>query len=81
MLDFLSKADIKVPQDLSVIGIDNSLIAEHTTPPLTSINHPKELLGKAVAENLLKKLADPAFDATLEFEPKIVERASVKKIL
>ena len=28
MLDFLAKTDITVPQDLSVIGIDNSLIAE-----------------------------------------------------
>lgn len=80
LLEFLKAQGKRVPQDISVISIDNAALAQHSTPPLTTINHPKEILGKMAAENLLKKIETPSFDANWDFEPKIVERDSIAKI-
>ena len=80
LLAVLAKNDLEVPRDLSVVSVDNSVLAEHSTPPLTSVNHPKEVLGKAVAENLLRRIESPAYDASVEFEAKLVERDSVRQL-
>mgnify|MGYP003623379236 CR=1 FL=1 len=77
LLGFLHRHGRKVPQEISVISVGNSGLAEFCEPPLTSVNHPKEILGKVVAENLMKKIQQPGFDATVDFEAKLVERQSV----
>lgn len=79
MLEFLAERGIDVPGDMSVVSIDNAALAEHSTPPLTTVNHPKEILGKTAAENLIKKIESPAFDATWEFDAKLIERGTVKR--
>lgn len=77
---FLKQQGVRVPEDISVVSVDNASLAEHTTPPLSSINHPKEILGQMAAENLLKRINNPGFDANHEFEAKLVERSSIKKL-
>lgn len=79
LLSFLAKEGLSVPADMSVISIDNATLAQTTNPPLTSIHHPKEALGVVLAENMIKMIHDPDFDASLAFEPKLVERNSIKK--
>lgn len=79
-LTFLAKEGFAVPDDFSLVSIDNAALVETTRPPLSSVNHHKEKLGVVVAENMLKMINDPDFDANLEFEPKLVERDSVKSI-
>ncbi|WP_242875648.1 GntR family transcriptional regulator [Anaerobium acetethylicum] len=74
------KEGIRVPEDMSVIGIDNSDLATHCEVPLTSIELPAQDLGRLAAENLIKLMEDSSFDAGFEFVPKIVERNSVKKV-
>lgn len=76
----LKKAGIRVPDELSVIGIDNSPLAEICEVPITSLAHPMQTLGEACAQNILCLLEDPLFEATLEFQPKLVKRSSVMRI-
>ncbi|HOO27061.1 MAG TPA: GntR family transcriptional regulator [Lachnospiraceae bacterium] len=52
----LEAEGLKVPQDLSVTGYDNSFIAENGPVRLTTISHPKERLGEMVAKLLLEKI-------------------------
>ena len=40
----------KIPEDLSVVGIDNSDLARLNPVPLTSVGHPMEALGTRAAE-------------------------------
>ncbi len=43
--EFISEANrlgINVPQDVAVLGFDNQLIAELTTPGITTVHQPTE---------------------------------------
>ena len=42
-----------MPEDLSIVGIDNSELARLCPVPLTSVENPVEELGKSVAEKIL----------------------------
>jgi LacI family transcriptional regulator len=45
-----------VPDDLSVVGIDNLEMAAHVSPALTTVHIPTARIGEAAAETLLKRL-------------------------
>lgn len=47
---------LRVPQDLSLVGIDNLEIALHTNPALTTVHLPTGQLGEKAANYLLSKL-------------------------
>jgi LacI family transcriptional regulator len=47
---------VQVPQDISVIGLDDIHLAEFTTPPLTTIRIPRMQLAQVCFEVLLEKL-------------------------
>ena len=72
---------IKIPSDISVIGVDNfELICEHTNPTLTSIEpdfkRGGELAALMLIENITSKSPSPN-DNVLSFGPlRIVRRAS-----
>ena len=68
---------IRVPEDVSVISIDDSDLARHSEVPITSLPHPKENLGKKAAETLLQMIAGKKKDLTYEFDTRVVERESV----
>lgn len=76
---------INVPNELSLVSIDNSDIAINCEVPLTSVAHPKELLGKKAAEELIKiinskhKKDDSTLYKSYEFEPELTVRGSTVK--
>ncbi len=74
------KHEIKVPEDLSLVSIDNSDIAANCEVPLTSVAHPMIKLGKMAATNLIQMIKGEIKDATYEFIPELTERESVKII-
>lgn len=47
---------LRVPELLSIIGIDNIDLAAYTTPPLTTIDQPKYAIGKAAFELLVERI-------------------------
>ncbi|HYH04496.1 MAG TPA: LacI family DNA-binding transcriptional regulator [Bacillota bacterium] len=49
----LQDAGIRVPEDFSVIGFDNSLIGSYTNPTLSTINVPKYEIGQALIRSLI----------------------------
>lgn len=67
----------QIPEDLSVIGIDNSDLARLNSVPITSVGHPMEALGIRSAEAMLELIKDPNSDVTYEFPVALKERASV----
>lgn len=59
-LHSLRAAGRRVPEDVAVVGFDDSPIAAHTDPPLTSVRQPVEEMGRAMARVLLEAIDDPA---------------------
>ena len=47
---------LKIPEDVAVIGFDNSTISNFTVPPLTTVEIPRDQIGKTVLELLLKRI-------------------------
>jgi len=48
---------LRVPQDISLIGVDDIALAGHAHPPLTTINQPKYHMGK-LAVQTLRRMSD-----------------------
>ncbi len=71
---------IRIPEDLSVVSIDNSDLADICSIPFTSCDHPKEMLGVRTAENLLKMIENPSFDGSCLFSVSPVYRNSVRSL-
>ncbi|MFE9407530.1 LacI family DNA-binding transcriptional regulator [Streptomyces sp. NPDC006704] len=46
----------RVPEDTALVGFDDSAIARHMDPPLTSVRQPIEDMGRAMAELLLTEI-------------------------
>ena len=78
LLDLLEEKGVKVPEDLSIVGIDDANIAQ--IRDLSSFPHPKEELGRKAAENLLHMIEDPSFDGNYLFDAQPVRRGSVKQL-
>ncbi|MEE1941298.1 LacI family DNA-binding transcriptional regulator [Streptomyces sp. TRM 70361] len=49
----------RVPDDVAVVGFDDSIIARHTDPPLTSVRQPIEKIGRTITELLLQEIEKP----------------------
>lgn len=53
----LKKEGYSIPEDVSVLGFDDTYLALACDPQLTSLIHPKEQMGRDAAETLLSMLA------------------------
>ncbi|NLG04295.1 MAG: substrate-binding domain-containing protein, partial [Clostridia bacterium] len=77
----LDRYGIRVPEDISITGYDNSLIAENGPVKLTTISHPQEKIGEMVAELLLEKINgvnDKDSKVTRVIKPELIIRSSCK---
>jgi DNA-binding LacI/PurR family transcriptional regulator len=79
-LQVLRDAGRRVPDDVSVIGFDDSPLALTTHPPLTTVRQPPEEMGRTMVEVLLDQLADedPGRVHTRVLETSLVERGSTR---
>ncbi|WEK61866.1 MAG: LacI family DNA-binding transcriptional regulator [Candidatus Microbacterium colombiense] len=75
-LTVLRSAGLRVPEDIALVGFDDSPVAISTDPPLTTMRQPMYAQGEAMAGVLLSRLAgrDPAHTTILPTE--LVVRAS-----
>lgn len=80
LVNILSKAGRRVPEDISIVGIDNSGVAKFCPVPLTSVENPAEELGRTAAESIVGKILRNENMETQEFMPKLVMRSSVQVI-
>lgn len=78
LMKVLRKEKIRVPEDLSIVSVDDSELAVLNDVKLTSVPYPMEALGERAAHNLLKMIQDPKFDGNYEYDLHISERDSVK---
>lgn len=71
---------IRIPEDLSIVGIDNSDLARFCEIPFTSAVNPVQKLGEIAAEMMIEKLRGTGELETVELMPELVIRNSVKVI-
>ena len=74
----LRERGLRVPHDVAVIGFDDSVIARHTDPPLTTVHQPIEKMGQEMVRLLLAKIdgTDDPGDCEIVLSTSLVVRAS-----
>ena len=78
--DGLAKYNLRVPQDVSVIGYDDSQIASVLSPALTTIRQPIYEMGKAAARILIEHSKNPEMAPVVkEFDLELIVRESTRK--
>jgi len=81
-IEVLAASGVRVPQDISVTGFDDTLMARMTSPPLTTVRQPFREMGRCAVDRLLVQIAgsagtdesDPAegdSDQAAEYSPRI----------
>ncbi len=80
-LSALREHKIQVPNDVSVIGFDDVLLARFLHPQLTTIRYPIEAMGTAAAQLALHLSGENTeMPAEQLFTTQLVQRESVRKI-
>ncbi|KUF15313.1 LacI family DNA-binding transcriptional regulator [Streptomyces silvensis] len=68
---------LQVPDDVSVVGFDDSVLIAFTDPPLTTIRKPVPAMGQAAVRTLLEEIGGtPAPHSEFVFMPELVVRGS-----
>jgi DNA-binding LacI/PurR family transcriptional regulator len=71
------RAGLRVPEDVSVVGYDDSAFMNCTDPPLTTVRQPIEPMGRAAIDLLVAQIGgEPVAADELLFEPELVVRGS-----
>lgn len=73
--------NLKVPDDISIVGFDDIWLSKISSPPLTTIRVYKEELGSIAVRALLKNIQNRVATFVNTIVPtKLIERDSVKRI-
>lgn len=72
--------DLKVPDDISVVSFDDSILATATNVRLTSVRHPKEELGRHAARLLFNMIEIGVEKPRFLYDPELVVRDSCKEL-
>ncbi|MFE0273510.1 LacI family DNA-binding transcriptional regulator [Streptomyces sp. NPDC058992] len=68
---------LEVPDDISVVGFDDSPLIAFTDPPLTTVRKPVPAMGQAAVRTLLEEIGrTPAPHSEFVFMPELVVRGS-----
>ncbi|WP_163538520.1 GntR family transcriptional regulator [Gracilibacillus sp. YIM 98692] len=86
LLDIIRKFHLRVPQDISIVGFDDSFMAEVTEVKLTTVKHPQSEMGELAAKavlDMIKRSRGPRSNTEKDmvlFEPELVVRHSTARL-
>lgn len=76
----LRQLGFSIPNDISVVGEDNSVLSRLSDMNLTTTSHPQELLGEKAANWMIETIDTDKIQPEERIDTYIIERNSVKKI-
>jgi len=80
-IDRLKAVGLRVPQDISAIGFDDSENATACEPPLTSVRVPRFLIGKLAGRTVIDHINTPDLDhAAIVLKTTLTIRESVRAL-
>ncbi|KMT65512.1 LacI family DNA-binding transcriptional regulator [Catenovulum maritimum] len=82
-MSMLQDHNLRVPEDISIIGYDDVLLARYCRPKLTTIKYPIELMATRAAELALSfnaQNAETKASTTYKYTPTLIKRDSVSKL-
>ncbi|MDO4322124.1 MAG: LacI family DNA-binding transcriptional regulator [Lachnospiraceae bacterium] len=79
LMHFLQERGIKIPEDISIVGFDDSPICTYCVPELTTVRQDVSLRAKHAVTMLQKLKNNTAEPSAMRLPVFLVERQSVKK--
>jgi DNA-binding LacI/PurR family transcriptional regulator len=77
----LNDGGVRVPRDVSIVGIDDLYLDALISPTITSIRQPIPEIAEAMVAKLVRRIAAPSLaPAEQVFRPALVVRNSVRKL-
>ncbi|TWK46275.1 Arabinose metabolism transcriptional repressor [Bacillus paralicheniformis] len=83
VLDVVREFGLKVPEDISIVGYDNSHLSEASEVKLTSVTHPKMQMGIEAAKWMIAKVEGRntnQLEHSTVYKPELVVRHSTAKL-
>lgn len=77
IVDNLYSQGLRIPDDISIIGNDDSSLSKIGSIKMTTLKHPKEEMGKDAAEWIIKTIEKNSEQKSILYEPILIERDSV----
>ncbi|HEX3048791.1 MAG TPA: GntR family transcriptional regulator [Bacillota bacterium] len=79
-LEAIRMAGLKVPEDISIIGYNDSTLTTFSEIKLTSIKHPKQELGQEAARLIISMIQGRIEKPRLVYQPELIIRSSCRRI-
>ena len=80
MSQFMSRG-LRVPEDVSVIGFDNIIMADYSNPPLTTIRQPAYETGSLATQTIIDRIEGRrSTNCRVNLAPQLIERQSVSDL-
>jgi DNA-binding LacI/PurR family transcriptional regulator len=78
VIDAIRELDLKIPDDIALVGYDETVWSKHLNPPLTTIQQPGYKMGQIAAQMLIKsiKTKNQSKPIKIVLEPGLVIRKS-----
>ena len=73
------KAGLSIPEDLSIVGFDDTPMASRIWPQMTTVRLPIREMGKAAAIRLLEQLEGKSVKQSVQFSPELIVRQSTSR--
>lgn len=88
LLDVLREKKLHVPKDISIVGYDDSFLAQASEVKLTTIKHPKNEMGETAAKMIVELVKEKQGTSriskdklkTVVYEPELILRQSTRKL-
>lgn len=85
LLDLFREKGIEIPKDISVVGYDDSILAELSEVKLTSVRHPKSVMGTDAAKMIISLIEkqnglNNIQVESIVYDAELIERSSTNRI-
>jgi GntR family transcriptional regulator of arabinose operon len=78
IIDVIRSLDLRVPEDVSVVGFDDYQLSKYIEPSLTTLVHPKEKMGIDAGKSIIKMINKEPVES-ITYDPEMIIRNSTAR--